>query len=319
MARGDSIIRVSIIGDASKLIKAAGQADAATGGLLKSTAKVAGGALLGLGVIDKAFDTISGGLEKADTFEDAFTRLAGTITPAFAQSVKDIAFDFTNIGLSADEVGTLAVKFADLATAAGVSAPLIATMTPDMLKLSAAIAATTGKTLDEVVDDIGKAAQGQQRPVSEYGILIDKALNPDAQILSIFDQLKAKYPDVISATNDLVGSQDTLNAKWDNFTIRLGLALDGPLKGVVDVFTKMIDDDIPQIIDGLGDMGDHFTAWSVAAGKAIRSVLDLLGQVGRAINQTGGPFGTGLSEREVTFAQRRENERNGLPARQGGP
>ena len=40
MARANSVINVSIIGDAKKLIGAVGDADKATGGLIKSAAKV---------------------------------------------------------------------------------------------------------------------------------------------------------------------------------------------------------------------------------------------------------------------------------------
>lgn len=311
-----SVIRVSIIGDVKGLNDSIDKTQSKIGGFAKGAVT----ALAGLAVIDKTFDFAQDSLAKFDDFSDAFDRLSGTITPAFAQSVKDVAFDFTNIGLSADEVGTLAANFADLATAAGVTAPTIATMTPDLLKVAAAVAATTGKTVDEVIEDIGKAAMGSQKPVSEYGVIVDKALNPDARVLDIFEQLLAKYPDVITATGDYAGKQDALNAKWDNFSIKVGEALEGPLSGVLDFMITMIDRDVPKLADQIGDLGEDFgqmaDAGLAAFGnlmKGLQALNDFAGEVGTNI---GNALGIGTvqasADREVTFAERRERERNGL-------
>jgi hypothetical protein len=326
VARGDSVIRVSIIGDAKKLVGAVNDADKATGGLLKSTAKVVGGSLIAFKAVDAVFDTISGGLDNADTLADAVTRIEGATSPAFAARIHDIAFDFTDIGLSAPEFATLAAKFADFAKSAQISEPLVESITPDIVAIAQAVAATTGKTVDEVIDDIGKAAAGNQKPLRDLGIVIDTSLNPDDQILSILDQLKKKFPDVQKATDDLKGSQDELNAKWDNFTTKLGEALEGPLKGLLDVFSNILDD-IPETAKGFEDLGGNIVQFAKNVlgplgnvRDALEGILNLLnranssgGSPGATVNlHSRNPGGSGFSDAEIAAAQKRNRERNGL-------
>src|SRR6476469_8183245 len=168
VARSNSVISVSIIGDAKKLIVAVGDADKASGGLVKSAAKIGGAAI----VIDKVFDVVSDSLGKADDFNDAFGVLQRTIGKVDADKIKDVAFDMTNIGLSADEVGVLATSCANFATAAGVAAPTISSLTPDILDIAAAIhAQTPNKTVHEIISDIGKAAGVSNKPVQDLGVV----------------------------------------------------------------------------------------------------------------------------------------------------
>jgi len=315
MASASSVIRISIIGDTKGLDKSLSTAQGKIGGF----AKGALGALAGVAVIDKAFDFAQSSLAKADAFGDALDRISGTVSPEFASRINDVAFDLTNFGLSADEVGTLAAHFADLATSAGATKDVLALATPDLLKVAAGVAATTGKTVDEVVDDIGKAVKGTVKPIAEYGVVLDKSLSPDQTIISILDQLKEKFPDAAEATNDYAGKQEALNAKWDNFSIKVGEALDGPLQGVLDFMITMIDRDVPKLADQIGDLGEDFGQMADAGlaafdnlMKGLRALNDFAGEVGRNI---GGALGIGSvqasGDREVTFAQRREAERNG--------
>lgn len=316
MARGDSIIRVSIIGDASGLNKTIGQVDTKLGTLTKIGAGI-GGALIGLQAIDKGFEFIGSSLDKADAFADAFDTLGRQITPEFADRIKDVAFDFSNIGLSADEVGTLAANFANLATAAGVTAPAIATMTPDLLEVAAAIAAKTGKTVDEVVTDLGKAAQGSQKPVADLGIVVDDTLNPDALILSILEQAKTLYGEAGAAADDYAGKQEALNAKWDNFSIKVGAALEGPLSGVLDFFIAIVDRDIPNMMEGLSDLGQGFEDFGRFALGPLGNVRDALGGIGDLLRDIAGGLsgltsGDSFFEKDVADALRRNQARNGI-------
>jgi uncharacterized phage infection (PIP) family protein YhgE len=321
VARANSVINVSIIGDAKKLIGAVGDADKATGGLIKSAAKVG----IAAGVIDKVFEVIGDSLGKADDFNDAFAVLARTIGKTDAQKIKDMAFDFSNIGLSADEVGTLATQFANLAQSSGIAAPTISALTPDILDIAAAIhAQSPDKTLDEIVSDIGKAAAGSQKPVRDLGVVIDKSLNPDEQLRSILDQLKKKYGDANTAAGDFAGAQDTVTAKFDNFKIKLGEVLDGPLKGVLDVFNNILDD-IPQLDKDLRNLGGAFETLGRTAlaplgniRDALEGILNLLGQVssgantGQSSGLRGRQPGARMTDREINAAYVRERERNGL-------
>lgn len=312
MARGRSVIEVAIIGDVKNLQKSFSQVNAATGGLAGSLVK----GFVGLQAIDKSFEFIDSSLAKADEFSDAMDRLDGTIGKLDSQKIEDIAFDFTGIGLSADEVGSLAANFAALATAAGVSAPTIANLTPDLLEIAAAVSATTGKTLDEVVSDIGKAAAGNQKSVSDYGIVVNKALNPEARLIDILEQAKELFPEVSSATDDYAGKQEQLNAKWDNFSIKVGAALEGPLSGVLDFFITMIDRDIPKMMEDLGNLGDAFVGFGRTALGPLGNVRDALEGLGDLIGDVAfnlthiGQNVPRISERDLRYANSLYEERN---------
>lgn len=312
MARGRSVIEVAIIGDVKNLQRAFGEANTATGGLVGSLAR----GFVGLQVIDKTFDAIGGALDNADELGDALSRISTATSPETAKLLEDMAFSMSNIGLAAPEVATMAANFADLATAAGIAEPTIAGLTPKVIEIARGIAATTGKTIDEVITDIGKAAQGQQKPVSEYGVLIDKALNPDAQILSILEQLEQRYPGAAEAAQGFADKQDILNAKWDNFMTKVGQGLEGPLSGVLDFFTTIIDRDIPNMMDQLGDLGDAFVTFGETVLTPLATINDVLGGIGDTLNNVIGLFGralglqSGLSERDAQYARSLYEERN---------
>jgi hypothetical protein len=319
VARGDSIIRVSIIGDAKKLVGALGDADKATGGLIKTGAAFLGGAFLASKAVDTAFGIEKDALDNADRLSDALDRISGATTPAFADRIHSISFDMTDIGLSAPQFAELAAHFADFAKAAGVSEPLIENITPDLVTIAKAVAATTGKTVDEVIDDIGKASSGNRKSVADLGIVIDKTLNPDQQILSIMEQLKAKFPDVAKATDDLAGSQDELNAKWENFKTKLGEATEGPLKDVLDIFSNILDD-IPQLITDLSNFGKAFETLGRTALAPLGNIRDALEGIIGLLDQTrGGTSGatfhvntTKITDSAIAAANQRDRERNGL-------
>jgi hypothetical protein len=318
VASSKSVIQVSIIGDARKLVGALGDADKASGGLLKSAAKIG----IAAGAIHEVFGVVDDSLKKADDFNDAFTVLERTIGKVDAQKIKDVAFNMTNIGLSADEVGTLAVSFANFAQAAKIGAPTISALTPDILDIAAAIhAQSPDKTLDEIVADIGKAAGGSQKPVKDLGVVIDKALNPDEQLRSILDQLRAKYGDATTAAGDFAGAQDTVTAKFDNFKIKLGEVLDGPLKGVLDVFNNIIDD-IPQLITDLSNFGKAFETLGRTALAPLGNIRDALEGILHLLDQTAGKAptwhvntsmsGNTSSDRNIVDAWHREQTKNGV-------
>lgn len=319
MARSSSVISVSIIGDAKKLIGAVGTADKATGGLLKSAAKI-GGSLF---VIDKVFEVVDSSLKKADDFNDAFGVLERTIGKVDADKIKSVAFSMTNIGLSADEVGVLATSFANFAQSAGIAAPTISALTPDILDIAAAIhAQSPDKTLDEIVADIGKAAGGSQKPVKDLGVVIDKSLNPDEQLRSILDQLKIKYGDASTAAGDFAGSQDTVNAKWDNFTIKLGQALDGPLKNLLTWINDEIDA-IPGAIAGFEMLEDAMYNAAQNALAPFARLRDILEEIfsfniNSLQNVSGSSSGIrsgrvgGIRDRDVSAALARQRIVNGL-------
>lgn len=320
MATAKSIISVAILGDAKNLLRTFDTVDTRTGGFLKSAAKVA---VAGT-VVKKGFDVLGDALGNADDFRDSMDDLAGTMSPEFARRIQDMSGDFTNIGLSAPEVGAMAASWANLAKAAGVSAPLIETMTPDLLKLAASIAATTGKTVDEVIADIGNAAGPRgQAVMRDYGVVVDKALSPEAKILDVFQQLLEKTPELTEKTGGLADKQDILGAKWDTFTTNVGLAVEGPLTDVVGWFAD-VSEMIPSAMDGFGMLGDRIIGFARDVLGPLGNVRDVLqkiaemlpgaaavaGSIRNPANLSGDPF----RRRESNTVQdvRNYNTRNGV-------
>lgn len=306
MARGKSVIDVLIIGDAKKLVGAFGDADKATGGLVTSTAKVVGGALLAGKAIDTVFDIGQNALDKADDFNDKLDTLSNLTTPEFAQHIHDVAFSMSELGLSAPEVADAAAAIAAFGKTAGVSEPLIETLTPKLLDVAQAISLKTGKTLDVVIDAIGKAAAGNQKPLRDLGIIVDSTLSPDETITSILAQAVTLYGDAKTAADDLHGTQEKVNAKVDNFLTKLGEALDGPLNGIASIGLEILD----ELADWPGAIQDILSPLARA-----RDIFgDILGTVGRIasfnINDIFGGGSRPLSESEVRRANQLSLERN---------
>ena len=79
MARANSVINVSIIGDAKKLINATKSADKATSGLLSSGTKVLGTLAVGAVTVDKAFEFLGDATKEGDRLGDSIFRLNAQI------------------------------------------------------------------------------------------------------------------------------------------------------------------------------------------------------------------------------------------------
>lgn len=313
MAKGDSSIVVRIQGDINDITGKLKALDTKLGTFGRVQATV-GRAFAG--GIDEVFSTINDALGKADDFNDALGNIAGQISPEFAQRIHDISGDFTDIGVSSVDVAKMADAFASLATAAGVSQPAIEQLTPKLIDVAKAVSAQTDKPLSEVVNDIGAAARGNQRAVNDYGLVIDKTLNPDANILSILDQLQKKYGDAASATSDFKGQQDQLNAKWDTFLEGVGEGLQGPLAGVLDFFNHVLDD-IPRTVKGFQDLAAGIVDFGRTVLGPLGNVNDVLGGIGDAIGNIGSALGILQSKTDSERAKLRDiqnyRERNGLP------
>jgi len=319
VARGDSIIRVSIIGDASKLLGAVKDADKATGGLLKSAGKVVVGGLLAGKAIDTVFDIANDSLAKADDFNDHLDTLSKLTTPEFARRLHDTAFGMADIGLSAGDVAAAATAFASFATSAGASKPAIEAAIPGLLDVAEAIHAKTGKTVAEVIDDIGKGVAGSAKGLKDYGISVDTALNPDERILSILSQAKTLFGDAKSAADDLHGTQDKINANVDNFKIKLGEALEGPLNDIAKAGLEILDElkDWPGAIGQIGDAFGKLLSPLARIRDIVQDVFDLEAHTQQFVVSPGRtPRNSDIATRQAVD---RDRARNGLPSLLGGP
>src|SRR5688572_23605493 len=171
MARSSSVINVSIIGDARKLVGAVSDADKATGGLIKKAA-VVGAASVG---IKKGFDIIGDAMGELDRRGDAIARLSDQLGGPLAKNLETTADDFTKMGASTTDILELEAIYADLATSAGVAAPDIAASAESMAAAASAAALVHDADPSTIIEAIGKAVGGQTRGLKDYGIDLTEA------------------------------------------------------------------------------------------------------------------------------------------------
>lgn len=350
MPSADSIIRVSIIGDAKKLTGALGEADRSTGGLLKS----AGKALVGLAVLDKGFDFAQGAIEEADRLGDAMTRLNISIGETNTAKLAEAADDYAAIGLSTQDVLEGAAAFADLGVNAGIAAPDIANLADDVTATAAAISLLDGSDVATDIDLIGKAAGGNAKAMRALGINVSEAdvtmraltdtgkttaasltegEKATARLNLVLDALKPKLDAATTGSGDLEQSQKELQARVETLQGQLG----GPLSDALNQVLGFIIDEInaiPGAIHGWQMLGGAIESFGRHAlgplgnvRDALNGILNLLGQVtaGSQLNSSDtlrrrNPGGSFAGEKTIVRAVQRTRERSGgIGASMGGP
>jgi len=333
VARSNSIINVSIIGDAQKLIGAVGAADAATGGLVKSAAKV----LVAGKVVTKGFDLVQDSLAQADRRGDAITRLSQKLDRVDVDKLVEGSDAFADIGASSQDMLELEAIFADLATSAGIAAPDIAESAESMAIAALSAAQVHDTDPSAIMDAIGKAAGGATRGLKPYGVDLTEAavqaralhdtgkeLPKDltdtelaaARTALILEGFGGIVSDVTTGTGDLGQSQDELGAKFETVMGKIGAGLEGPLKGVLDFINDEIDA-IPGAIAGWQLLGDAIVGAAQDALTPLAKVIDALTTINKLLPvalQVGNETRSGhRSDRDTSRAVQRERERSGTP------
>lgn len=319
MARGDSTIRVSIIGDARKLTGALGDADRATGGLLKSAATVA----VAGAVIKEGFDFVGDALDNADRLGDATSRLELSIGKVDADKIAALADEFTDVGLAAPAVAEISASFAEMAKAStDLNSGEIAAMAPGVAEFAGALARVKDAdpaAMGEAVSKFISGARGAKQAGIELGIPFDEALTPGQRYAELMERLPALVDQVTGANAGLDDKQSKLEATWDNFTTKVGPSVEAGIEGILDWTTDMVDA-IPGAIEGWDMLGRHIQGALndilsplARASDAVQGFLNLVSQIPRTGNDPLGDFIFG--ERGVTEAQQRERARNGQGAR----
>ena len=336
MARASSVISVSIIGDAKKLIAATKTADAATGGLVKSGLKTFG-LLAGAGIgIDKAFDFVQDSVKEADRLGDATSRLNRLIGKADTQKLAEMAENFHNIGLSKQDVLELGANFATVVAPLELNPGLVGDFADDVAATAAAMSLVDAEGRDPsvFVDLIGKAAGGAAKPLKELGISLSdseveaRALKDSgkdlpgqltdtekatARLHIIMEKLAPVLRDAAGASTDVETKQRDLQAQTETLAGKLGEELSPALNDVLGFLLHIAShdwgNDFARIAWGVGEILTPIAR----ANDGLQTLIGLLHEVAR-LQRNVAPARSGHrdSDRDISDAQRRQQERNGL-------
>lgn len=309
MARADSTVRVSIIGDAKGLTRELDKADGKLKGFGSSAAKV--GAAIGTVVAaDQIVDFANTALSEFDRIGDATARLEKQLGEDLAAALVDSAEDWHELGLSAQDALELEASIADVATALGVAAPDIASLADDTAATAAALSLVTDLDADTAIDLIGKAAAGSDKAMRALGVSVTDA-EVEARALRdtgkqsadaltdnelatarwnlVLEDLKPFLDDAVQGTGDLEQKQRELEAKFETLTGKIGGALEGPLADFLDWTLsgiegwEMLGDalsdakiDLTGVLDVIRTMIAPFTTLL----DVTQGIADALGQIG---------------------------------------
>jgi hypothetical protein len=340
VARGDSTIKVTFLGDTKNLVGALGTVDTKTDGLVKSGAKVVGTGI----AVKKGFDLVNDSLQEADRRGDAIQRLTDKIGKIPTDKLVDTADNFHEIGASSQDMLELEAIYADLATSAGIAAPDIAANAEALAASAIAAAQTHDADPSAIIDAIGKAAGGSTRGLKPYGVDLTEAAvqqkalddtgktNPKtlsdtelaaARTALIIQGFAGQLNDATTGSGDLEIKQDELGAKFEEVGGKAGSILAPALGDVLDFINDEIDA-IPGAIEGWQLFGqtivtvaeDVLTPLARAYDTA-RALLDIVGLLPHSGVIAGSTFSK-QSDRSISDAQRREDELRGTMGH-GGP
>lgn len=326
MARADSVIRVSIIGDAKKLIGALNTANTATGGLLASAAK----GFIAFQAVDKAFDAVNSVVENADRAGDAMARLESSIGATDTAKLDAISGNFNELGVSAPDFLELTAGFAEFAAASGNIKPeAVAGMAAGVGQLAGAFGRVNDEDPNQMAIDISNfiaGGRGAAAAAKELGVQFDATATP----LERYDILMEKLPGLMGAVTDesagLDDKQSELQARWETLGKEVGPLLEQTLSNILGFILDEIDA-IPSAIDGFEMLGAAIEGMARDALAPLARLVDLLNQV------TGAGSTSGFDQNAVNRQRSRESstvrnqqdfdERNGgtrtVTNRIGGP
>jgi len=315
VASADSKVTVKIEGDADGLQRELKKADKGLAGLGASTkGLLAAGAFAGITAGALEFGQVA--LGEADRVGDATARMQLSLGD-LSESLIDTADDFTDLGLSKQDVLEIEARFAEVATALGVPKDAIAELADEVATTAKAIELLGGADAATNVDLITKAAGGSIKAYKELGILVDENVvlqqalkdtgKPTTDMLTdqeiatarlnvVMELLKPKLDEVAGSEGDVEVKTAAIQAKFETLQGQIGQAIEGPLEDFLDWMIHGIE--------GLGLLGDAIDGVKIdlsemagPLGEAIRGLKVLLELAG-LVQEKGGNFvpkGSGLT------------------------
>lgn len=317
MSIGSSIIRVDIIGDASKLVSATGKAETSVGGMVKGI----GGALAAAGIADKLFDLGQEAIALNDTMEDSFADIRRTIAnPVLAEAVVGLADDFERI--SRADSSELLAQVARLVSAQGLT--ITAEQFADIVASADALSQLNPNlSTSDAIDAILKAVNDPEglRALNKLGIYISEAdlaaqgwteSSSDAEkksaaLRAIMLKLDPAVQAVADSVNDLDQKQRIVNKKWEDFLTKQGPMLEdlfsrlqdavvglagflGSVAGALDAVWTAFKNTAKGVIAEVGKMADKIRRWFTIdipswISNATIDIRNFIGKIGDAIRK----------------------------------
>lgn len=288
-----AILSVKIIGDSKGAVDAMGKVEQKSGklgGVMKGiggaalgAATLAGGALIGLGVVGVKE---AGNLEQSMGAVDAVFKGSADQTHKFADEAA------TNLGLTGNEYRELATLMGTQLKNGGTSIDELAGKTNDLMGVGADMASMFGGSTSDAVSAISSALKGERDPIEKYGVSLKQAgidaraaemgfkkvggsLSDEAQqaatLSLIMDQTADAHGNFARETGTLAGQQQILTAQWGNFTGQIGMLLLPALTALLTFVTGSI---MPGLQDFATMVGPHITAAIEQVGPMLTGLLD---------------------------------------------
>ncbi len=297
MARADSTVRVNIIGDAKSLTKAADKAEGAFGGMGKQALKV-GAIIGGAFAVNELVDFGQAALHESDRVADAAGRLEDQLGD-LAGPLRESADEFARLGASEGDMLELEARIVGIGTALQITDQQLAGFADNATSTAAALALITDTDADTWIENIGKAAAGNERSLRalEIGLtdtevtaraaaMTGKDLNATftegelaaARMELILEKLAPRIEEVRTGEADLEQQQAELQAKWETLTGKIGEAIEGPL-----------NDLLGWILQGIAGW-ELFAVWLGENEQALRDLLGPIAAVAEGIRGLIGLF-----------------------------
>lgn len=259
-----------------------------------------GQAAFGLGAsivkagIDAGVEAIGNSIDLASDKAEAASKvnvLFGDSARYVHEASEDAA---TAVGLSSGEYLVAAGNVGNLVTNLGFAGDQAATMSTDIVALSADLGSFNNAPTAEVVEAIGAAFRGESEPIRRFGVMldeatikakamelglyegtgaIDKTAKATATYQLILEQTSAAQGDFARTADGLANSQKIANARIDDALTGLG----EKLMPIVADLVPLIADGLVGAIDLASDLFDDLGPLIDTVVGALRFLVDIVG------------------------------------------
>ena len=257
MAKKSAILAVNIVGDAREATKAFKEAEKRAKAMQRTfekSAKIAAGALAGLGA---AAWHVAGVASEAEQAAGAVESVFGASSKAIQGYADDAA---QAVGLSSQSYNELAAVLGSQMKNMGLSGRELTDETNNLIGLGADLAATFGGTTADAVSAVSSLLRGERDPIEKYGVSIKqadvnarlaamgltglegeaaKAAERQATLALLTDQTSSALGQFERESDTAAGAQQRATAEWENAQAKLGEALLPTLVDLAGILEKV--------------------------------------------------------------------------------